>query len=152
MSPKSPDPHMTRIWREAAIALFGGLAIVAAPVFLLGPRTAELSDAARILGWTAFVAAGVTWAMVFGVRLFAQADEFLRDRDKTAWLWGGLGGVAASAPVYAFVMFGGPHWLDPSRQAGRDVAHAFSMGFALPIVAQLAGYVVVATWLKARGR
>jgi len=148
----SPDPHMARIWREAAIGLGGGLLLIAAPLVLFGPAQPDLSAGARILGWTGCIAAGVVWAMVFAVRVFAYADEYIRDRDKTAWLWGGLFGVAVSAPIYVFVMLGGLHWLDPARPASRALAQAFGEGYGLVIACQLAGYFAFAAWRRFAGR
>lgn len=143
---------MARIWREAAIGVGGALLLIAAPLALFGPAQPDLSAGARILGWTVCIGAGVVWAMAFAIRIFAEADEYIRDRDKTAWLWGGLSGVAVSAPIYVFVMLGGLHWLDPTRPLGRDLGTAFSEGYGLLIVCQLAGYFAFAAWRRFAGR
>jgi hypothetical protein len=142
------DPHMSRIWRLRAIGLGGGLLFLAAPLILLRPGVADVSPEVRVLGMTGSVALGVLWAFAFATRGFARADEYLRDVDKTAWFWGGVGGVAASAPVFVFVAMGGLHGLDPARSADPGPARAFIHGYALVVFSQLAGYLVVAAWRR----
>jgi hypothetical protein len=142
------DPHMTRIWRLRAIALGGGLMFLAAPLVFLRPGQADISPEVRLLGITGSIALGVAWVFVFATRTFSQADEYLRDVDKTAWLWGGIGGLAISAPVFAFVTLGGLHWLDPARPFGPDLGRAFALGYGLLVFSQLFGYLAVAAWRR----
>lgn len=146
----SRDPHMARVWRASAIAIGGALVLIAVPLALFGPGQPNMSAGVRMVGWTGFIGAGAMWGLVFGIRVFARADEFLRDRDKTAWLWGGLTGTAVSAPIYVVLMMGGLHGLDPTHVIGP--ARALSLGYSLLLVSQLAGYVAVAIWLKVSGR
>jgi hypothetical protein len=142
------DPHMTRIWRQRAIALGGGLLFLAAPYVFFGPRQPDMSHGLRLLGWTGCITLGVIWVFAFGVRTFAGADEYLRDVDKTAWLWGGIGGLAISAPVFVFVTLGGLHWLDPARPFGPELGRAFALGYGLLVFSQLFGYLAVAAWRR----
>jgi hypothetical protein len=138
------DPHMTRIWRMRAIALGGGLLFLAAPLVFLR----DLHPGARLLGSTVSIALGVAWVFVFAARSVTWTDEYLRDVDKTAWFWGGVGGLAVSAPIFAFVGMGGLHWLDPARPFGPDAGRAFILGYALLLFSQFLGYVAVAAWRR----
>ena len=102
----------------------------------------------RILGVTAIVAVGVTWWMVFAVRIFRAMDEFAQTGERVAWYWGGLLGLMASVPVYAFIGMGGLHWLNPAADIGPVAARAFTTGYMLPVLMQVAGAVVVAVWWR----
>jgi len=137
---------MTRIWRQRAIGLIGGLLFLAIPYIFLGPSQPHMSAGVRLLGWTGSISLGIIWVLVFGVRTFVRADEYLRDFDKTAWLWGGVGGLAVSAPVFVFVMMGGLHWLAPARPFGPELGRAFALGYGLLVFSQLIGYFAVAAW------
>jgi hypothetical protein len=107
-----------------------------------------MSPGVRLLGSTVSIALGVAWVFVFAARTFSRTDEYLRDVDKTAWFWGGVGGLAASAPVFAFVGMGGLHWLDPARPFGPELGRAFILGYALLLFSQFAGYLAVAAWRR----
>jgi hypothetical protein len=136
------DPHINRIWRQMAFGVGGALLLAAVPLVAFGPGQPEMSASVRLLGWSLSIVAAVAWAFAFAIRVFNRADEYLRDRDKTAWLWGGVAGVAVSAPVYGFAMLGGLGWLESPRD--------FALGYGLLLSSELAGYLVFGAWLRWR--
>jgi hypothetical protein len=143
------DRFNLRVWRYTALAVAGAVPLWIAPMLLLN-RFAP--GGTRIVAATVCCIAFVAWGFVFASLGFRRADEFMRERSKAAWYWGGLLGIAATAPVYVFIAMGGLHWLNPASPVGPDLFRAFVMGYSLPIVAQLLGYFAVYAWWKATRR
>lgn len=112
-----------------------------------GPPGA-LPTPGRILGVTVIVAVGVAWWMVFAVRVFRAMDEYMQAGERVAWYWGGLLGLMASVPVYAFIGMGGLHWLWPPSPVGPELGRAFTTGYMLPVLMQAAGAMIVAVWWR----
>ncbi|WP_297694637.1 hypothetical protein [Phenylobacterium sp.] len=145
------DRHNLRLWAYSGVAFIGAIPIMVAPHYLIGPGH-PAGDPLRIVVMTASAVAAVAWGFTFATLGFRHADEYIRERSKFAWYWGGLIGIAASAPVYAFVGLGGQHWLNPANPMGTQVFHAFALGYSLPILAQLLGFIGVYLWWKATKR
>jgi hypothetical protein len=116
-----------------------------------GPPGA-LPTPGHILAVTAIVAVGVAWWMIFAVRIFRDMDEFAQTGERVSWYWGGLVGLMASVPVYAFIGLGGLHWLNPATDVGPVAARAFTTGYMLPVAMQVAGAVAVAIWWRVAKR
>lgn len=113
----------------------------------LGSGLSPGKPAGVILG-TVGMAVIAGWWCFWGFRLVRAMDEYKRHVELASWFWGGLLGLMASVPVYAFVTLGGLHWLDPQRPMGRDLANAFAHGYMLPIVMQVAAAVFAALWMR----
>ena len=86
--------------------------------------------------------------MVFAVRIYRSHDEFWRKGETVAWHWGGLMGLMASVPVFAFIGLGGLHWLNPASPVGPELARAFRLGYMLPLMMQVTGAVAVGLWWR----
>jgi len=143
------DRHDLRVWGYAGIALAGTLPLWVAPMLFIR----QVPDGGpRILTATGCCIAAVVWGFAFATLGFRRADEYTRERSKIAWYWGGLLGIAATAPVYVFIAMGGLHWLDPARPIGPAYFRAFVTGYSLPILAQLLGFFGVYAWWKATKR
>ena len=133
------------VWKYAGIGMLGGMAICYLPFLIaFGPGF----SGARVLAWTASSSAAMVWVFVYARLAFKRHDEFGREASKFAWYWGGTAGLAASMPLYVFIVLGGLHWIDPSRPVRVDLARAFVMGFGLPVLAQLAGFLAVLMWWR----
>ena len=101
----------------------------------------------RILLIVAIIALAMAWAGAFMALAFRRLDEFQRQASQFVWYWGTTIGLLASAPIYIFICLGGLHWLWPSAfHLGPDLLRAFMIGYALPLVLQVAGAVGVCTW------
>ena len=149
------DSRTQRIRTDAAIAALGMILLLG--LFLLalwigrpsqpasGPRFSTLGGI--ILG-TAGTAVMAGWWGFWGFRIVRAMDEYKQHVERASWFWGGLLGLMASAPVYAFIMFGGLHWLNSERPVGRDLANAFAHGYMLPIFMQVAGALFAALWMR----
>ena len=57
-----------------------------------------------------------------------------------------MAGLMASVPIFAFIGMGGLHWLNPASDAGPTVARAFTNGYLLPMMMQVAGATGFALW------
>lgn len=137
------DQRRKRIWAYQGAAIAGGLAIMVLTL-LFNPRTGFGLGAI-----TAIAAVAIVWSLVLAWRAFAKMDEFMREGSKFAWYWGGLIGLSASAPVYAFVVLGGLQRLQGVPPLGRQAALSFGVGYALPVVAQLLGFwIALIVWRR----
>ncbi len=142
-----PDKRTVRLWTYSLIGLGGGIALLSLSFLVFGrPLTNGLLNPASIAQVVVSSILAVSWAIAFATLAYRNADEFMQEGSRVSWYWGGLMGVAASAPVYVFVMLGGLHWLWPSSPIGKELARAFAFGYALPVVFQLLGFTIVAAW------
>lgn len=134
-------------WQLSLIGVVGGSALMFSPLAFNGLFSPGFSGP-RVLALTLSAVAAVTWALYFSWLNFRRADEFHREGMKFGWLWGGTIGLCASAPVYVFIGLGGLHWLDPNRPLSALAARAFVMGYSLPILSGVIGYLAVYAWWR----
>lgn len=139
--------HSLARWQFSLIGIVGGAVLMFSPLAFNGLFAHGFSGP-RVLALTLSATAAMTWALYFSWLSFRSADEFHRDGMKFGWLWGGTLGLCASAPVYVFIGLGGLHWLDPSRPLSVVAARAFVMGYCLPIVSGVLGYLAVYAWWR----
>ena len=128
-------------WGWSAVAAAGALAITYGSVVLTGGHQPHLEPSAILIRTTASLLAAV-WAIVFVVKIWRGTDEFSREAQKFAWLWGGTIGLLISMPVYAFVRMGGIHLFDANAHG---LGMAFSSGYLLAVMFQFIGFLVVLT-------
>ena len=138
-----------QIWGYQAVGLVGGIAILFVPLMALGrPASGHGIYPLVIVLMTLSSAAALGWVYVFARLSFRRMDEFVQQGSRVAWYWGGIAGLALSAPVAVFIALGGLHWLSPASPIGSPLARAFMLGYALPVVLQLAGFLIVASWWR----
>ncbi len=137
-----------RVWGFTLVAILGSLAIIEMPDLVLGkPQPGGSSQHLQIVVVTIAAVIAALWAFVFAKRSLRSADEFFRDAEKVSWYRGGLTGLFASLPVFAFVSLGGLHWIAPSTfGASRELSLAVSIGYVLPTSMQFAGFLAARTW------
>ena len=141
------ERRTVRVWTYAAAGIVGGTALFYLPILLFGhPAKHAFPDPARIVEIVVAAILAAAWGMAFAVLAFRNADEFKQEGSRVSWYWGSLIGIAGSVPIYAFILFGGLHWLWPSSPVGKELALAFASGYALPVIMQLMGFVVVSAW------
>jgi hypothetical protein len=143
--------------RRVRRVIFTGTAVLGAVAILTAPRLLGLTGSppgslTHILALTASVMIAMIWALSFAVLAFRTEDEFTQHGSKFAWYWGAAGGVAASAPVYAFIGSGGLHWLNPAVAWSKSLAQAFSLGYGLLVGAQLIGVLALTLWWRVTRR
>ena len=133
----------------ALTGVVGASAMLLVPLMIFGrPRTPIYLDPPRLIVWSLLVAA----ALVFAWLAFRRTGEFEQTASKFAWYWGGSIGLAVSCPVFAFIAWGGLHWLIPSLPIGPQLFRAFVMGYSLAVGAQLIGFLVARAWWSASKR
>jgi hypothetical protein len=146
MTPIRPAPSR---WPFRVGAYLGAAVILGGAAALLRKHAGPASDGIHpltIVGVTVATALAMAWGLAMAALAFRRMDEYLRAGSKFAWYWGGSLGLAASAPLYAFIGLGGLHWLFPQTFAvGRDLFHAFVLGYALPFVTMAGGLLIA--WL-----
>lgn len=143
------DPNRPRIHRNLLIGLGGFAVILLAMVLMLRSGAAMgWSQTAKALAGAVGTAALVLWWGVFNIRLNRAMDEYQRWREQRAWYVGGLAGLMASAPVYAFVGAGGLHALFPATDVGPVAARAFASGYMLALSMPVAGAVIYGLWTR----
>jgi Kef-type K+ transport system membrane component KefB len=84
------------------------------------------------------------------VRAWFYRDEIQRQTGTTAWFWGSLLGIVAGA-LFILVMraTGGMDHLVELAGGQQHNSHSyFALGFALSLLMQVAGYVIVRTALR----
>jgi hypothetical protein len=131
----------------ALVGLVGGICIVLIPLLALGhgePHSSFVGE--RFVGGTAASLVAIAWAVFFAAKYYRAGDEFQREREKSAWYWGGTVGLAASVPPLFFIGVGGLHWVDSNVPAGLDLMRAFLLGYFLPTILMTLGYVVSRFW------
>ena len=138
-------------WAYALAGVGGAWVIMMFPLLILGrphlhgpivinPTRVVLTTLASILA--------VTWGSWFARLSFIRFDEFLQEGSKFAWYWGGLLGIAVSAPLYVFIALGGLHWLDPARPVGPELFRAFVLGYCVLLFPQGLCFLGVYLWWK----
>jgi hypothetical protein len=142
------NQRTARVRAEVLVGSAGFAAIAFLLVTLMRGHGMGLTGPGRILAGTFGVAVLVAWWVVFAVRIYRRQDEFGRTGEAVAWHWGGLMGLMASVPVFAFIGMGGLHWLNPASPVGPELARAFRLGYMLPLVMQVAGAVAVGLWWR----
>jgi hypothetical protein len=88
----------------------------------------------------------MAWTVFFSARAYRTLDEFQREKEKSAWYWGGLLGLAASAPLCFFIAVGGLHWIDPNIPIGIPFMRAFLLGYFLPVTLMAGGAFISRLW------
>ena len=129
-----------------ALAMTGSFALCAAPLLFARNLPAGWG---RILGFAGFISMAMIWAFFFAwIKVYERLDEFQRAQAKTATYWGVGGGLAASAPIYAFVVTGGLNRLVPGLAGGPAVAVAFAGGYGLALAFISFGALIATFWLR----
>ena len=129
-----------------AIVLMG----LSAAAFV-GRRGTVLGHPGPIVALTIAFTVAMAWNVAFQLIAHIRSDEFIRERQKSTWLWGGLVGLVVSMPVLMFVSLGGLHWIDPSIPVDRDQLLAFTRGYTLPVAAQAIGAAIAMVfWNRAK--
>ena len=133
------------VWGYRVVALAGAVTILVASRI---PRPPSPNAA-----WYAAAAGlAIAWGMLFALMSWRAKDEFGREAEKWSWWWGGLIGLSASLPVYVFIQWGGAHRLDASIPVGGLFAQGFLWGMLLPVLSQVAGFMIAAAVWKAAKR
>jgi len=138
-------------WSYAAVGVGGALALLYLPQLLLSEPRAG-GDPAFALARAVSVVLATAWAVYFSLVGFRKADEYNRERSKFAWYWGSFIGIVACGPIVAVIHL---HWIPgvvPLSPTDHDQFRIFKAGVALPILAQMLGFVVVNLWWKATKR
>lgn len=144
-----PSRPLSR-WRYIGIGAVGALALVLVPMSIFGPPV--YGNPVRLVVMSIAAALAMAWNVAFQARAFREFDEFSQNASKFAWYWGGSIGLAASLPIFAFVAWGGLHWLAPSVPAGTDILRALMAGYLLPVFAQASGFFVALLYWYASKR
>jgi hypothetical protein len=133
-------------WGYIAVGAVGAVALVVFPMSIFGPPTYR--DPARLTVMSLIAASAVAWSVIFSWLAFRRQDEFAQNASKFAWYWGGSIGLAASIPIFAFLAWGGLHWLAPSVPAGTNILRALLVGYLLPVFAQVTGILVARAYWR----
>ena len=129
-----------------AVALMG-----MAAVSFSGSRRSLLGQPGPIVALTIAFTIAMAWNVAFQLIAYLRSDEFIRERHKSSWLWGGLLGLTASMPIFTFLALGGLHWLDPSIAVDQGQLLAFTRGYVLPVAAQAIGAsIAMVFWNRAK--
>jgi hypothetical protein len=135
-------------WSYAIAGWVGGWILILGPLMalrrhLIGPS----APASMLMAGAAIV--GIAWAFACAWLMFRRLDEFQQTASKFAWYWGGVMGLAVSLPIYMFVILGGLHLAWPvAYRWGLAPAHAFALGYGLPVVLQLLGFFAARVWWR----
>jgi hypothetical protein len=148
-----PDQRRRRYWAYLAATVVGALVISQAPIVLVGrPVVHGVIDPGRVVIWSIGEALAVVWAVGFGVLMFRNADEFGRQASQVGWYWGTSLGLGVSAPIFVFIALGGLHAFWPGIPASPELRRAFTLGYLLPVLMQVAGFLIVRTgWRLSKG-
>lgn len=141
--------------RVALYTLLGFLAFLALMVatgFFIGSQAARGVDvdADRLTFWLAVGVAVVCMAgaMAITVGWMRAIDEAAREAHKSAWFWGGCGGMAVGGAL--FIIASTPHAATlnlPSAFAGRaDPAAYMATGAGALALLMTAGYTLAWAW------
>jgi hypothetical protein len=138
------------------IAVVGALAIGFSARFLLLPASQPLRplDPPLALAFALAAVAAWTWAGVFTWLYWRKLDEAAKEAQKFAWFFGGLLGVAVTAPVIVYLRLTGAPFLTAMTadlawhgQPGVYVA----LGWISLALAEVLGFLLVwAGWWWAR--
>lgn len=143
------------LWSGVGLAALIGVLFLA--VALVGYFAAEGSlDLDRAMFWVmgAFTVLIMAGALVSSVAWMRSIDEAAREAHKSAWFWGGSGGMAlggvlvclATLPQAASIPI--PSWLDGRTD---PAAHAATGAFGMMLL-MLIGYTVAWAWWWLRRR
>lgn len=132
-----------------AMAIIGGIGIGLSAIPIIGPAHNSVPAMSRIIAGTVVVTIAMVWACFFTVRAHFMQDEFNRQREISAGFWGGWLGIAASAPVFAFVGIAGF-----AQRAGMHLPPitAFALGYVLGPVFGAVGTLGARLWMRTRDR
>ena len=140
-------PARPQLRRTVLIGAGGYVVILVALVTMLRVGGTILpAGPARILAGTVGVSLLVLWWWVFAIRITGMMDEYQRWMEHRAWYVGGLAGLMASVPIFAFIGLGGLHWLNPATDVGPVASRAFTNGYLLPMMMQVVGATAFALW------
>ena len=140
-------------WGYIAVGAVGAVAVMVVPLALFGPAHGPIyRDPARLVVMSLMAAIAMAWNVVFAWLAFRAQDEFVQTASKFAWYWGGLMGLAVTLPIFAFIAWGGLHWLAPSVPVGIDLLRAMLLGYMLPVGGQFIGFLIVRAWWSATKR
>lgn len=128
------------------VAVIGGIGIGLSTIPVVGARNTA-PDATRVIAGTLLVAIAMAWACFFAIRAHLAQDEFERQREILASYWGGWLGIAASAPIFIFITFGGFGRLATLHAPPVDI---FMLGYLLPTIFAGVGAVGARLWLRHR--
>ena len=137
-------------WGFIGVGAVGAMAIVLVPMSIIGVPV--YGNPVRLVVMSLAAALAMAWNVAFQARAFRTLDEFAQTASKFAWYWGGSIGLAASLPIFAFVAWGGLHWLAPSIPVGTNLLRALMVGYLLPVFAQLAGFLIAWVYWQASKR
>ena len=143
-----PVTRMRRVYSAAIVGGVGFVALAALLVLMLRTGGPGLSEVGRILVGSLGFMILVGWWGFWMARSFRAKDEYLRHVERASWFLGGLVGLMASVPIYAFIGLGGLHWLNPQSPVGPEMSRAFALGYMLPMMMQVGGVLIVAVWLR----
>jgi hypothetical protein len=130
-----------------ALAIVGGIAIALSTLAVIGPLHHGAPSTPRIVAATLIIAIAMGWTCIFATRAHFARDEFKRQREISAYYWGGWFGIAASTPIFFFIALGGL-----GRLAGVHMQPlgAFASGYMLPPICAFLGGVAARIWLRHR--
>lgn len=114
------DRRTQRVWGYLLIGVFGALGFEFLPLMVFGRVHAPVPPF-RIVATSLAIAASIAWLLIFATLSFRWLDEFAKEGSKFAWYCGATLGLAASAPLYFFVMPGGLHWIWPASPLGKEL-------------------------------
>lgn len=142
-------PDQWKLHRNLLIGLagFAVIVLVLVATMRLG-LGARLTGSARILVGTAGATLLVLWWGVFGLRIARAQDEYQRWMEHRTWYVGGLAGLLVSVPVYTFVGLGGLHWLNLATDPQPAAGGAFTGGYMLAVMMQVAGATAYGVWSR----
>ena len=144
-TPMSRRERLMWIYRVAGP--LGGLALAGLTLALFRrPPGAHSIDAARITGGLVMVVLIMAWSFAFAYLTATKEDEYTLTGAKFAWFWGGLFGLVCSTPVLAFIAWGGLTLIDPAFRPQPDAVPPLILGYMLPLVFQMVGFLAVRAW------
>lgn len=131
---------------------FGAIALMLVAVFGFAGRPGSvIGHPGPIVVLTIAFTVAVAWNIGFQFLAYLRSDEYIRERHKFSWLWGGLTGLVVSMPICIFIALGGLHWLDPSIPIDRGELLYFTRGYVLAVLAQAIGAgIAMALWTRAK--
>lgn len=141
--------------RVALYTLFGFLAFLAL-VFVVGVVVGYLSargaefDKDRVVLWlVGLIAVGaMTGAMAITIAWMRAIDEAAREAHKSAWFWGGCGGMAVGGVLVILASVPQAAAFDPSPwvPARADPAAWMALGASALALLMVAGYSLAWAW------
>ncbi|MEO6340899.1 MAG: hypothetical protein ABIO39_12715 [Caulobacteraceae bacterium] len=130
-------------WRYRALWFAGVLGLLFGSVLLTGGHHSR-PDPGAILTRIAAVILAIVWTIGWVRVIWRGSDEYRHEAQKFAWLWGGIIGLFASMPIYAFIGMGGLDLLGASLPP----RGAFALGYLLPLMTQTVGFLVALVYWR----